>query len=80
MRVSVVSVLVFTIPIFAATGDGDRAAAYPKAKTALAKLSNANKVSLATGIRWEKEPCVGNIAVISAISFPKLCPQDGPLG
>jgi beta-glucosidase len=35
---------------------------------------------LATGIGWEKGPCVGNIAAIAAIGFPELCLQDGPLG
>lgn len=29
---------------------------------------------------WEKGPCVGNIAAITAIGFPELCLQDGPLG
>lgn len=64
----------------AAQGDGDWSAAYTKAKTALAKLSTANKVSLVTGVGWEKGPCVGNIAALSAIGFPELCLQDGPLG
>jgi beta-glucosidase len=27
-----------------------------------------------------KGPCVGNLAAISAIGFPQLCLQDGPLG
>jgi beta-glucosidase len=80
MRSSIISSLAFAIPVLAAAGDGDWAAAYAKAKAAVAKLSNANKVSLATGIGWEKGPCVGNIAAISAIGFPELCLQDGPLG
>lgn len=67
-------------PILGAAGDGDWAAAYTKAQTALAKLTNANKVALATGMGWEKGPCVGNIAAISSIGFPELCLQDGPLG
>ena len=70
----------FAAPILGAAGDGDWAAAYTKAKTALAKLTNANKVALATGIGWEKGPCVGNTAAISSIGFPELCLQDGPLG
>ena len=80
MRVSTLTFLALATPIYAAAGDGDWAAAYAKAKTAVAKLSNANKVSLATGIGWEKGPCVGNIAAIAAIGFPELCLQDGPLG
>jgi len=67
-------------PILSAAGDGDWAAAYTKAKTALAKLTNTNKVALATGLGWEKGPCVGNVAAISSIGFPELCLQDGPLG
>ena len=76
-----VSVLAsFARPILGAAGDGDWAAAYSKAETALAQLTNANKVALATGIGWEKGPCVGNIAAISSIGFPELCLQDGLLG
>ncbi|PMD37755.1 glycoside hydrolase family 3 protein [Hyaloscypha variabilis F] len=80
MKAPILSFLAFAIPIFAAAGDGDWAAAYAKARTALAKLSNADKAALATGIGWEKGPCVGNIAAIAAIGFPELCLQDGPLG
>lgn len=58
----------------------DWAAAYAKAATALTKLSNTDKVNLATGIGWEKGPCVGNIAANSKIGFPELCLQDSPLG
>ncbi|KAG8907624.1 hypothetical protein FRC00_011712, partial [Tulasnella sp. 408] len=50
------------------------------AKTAVAKLSTADKVSLATGTMWQKGPCVGNTAAISSIGFPGLCLQDGPVG
>ena len=64
----------------AAPGDGDWAAAYAKAATALAKLTNANKVALATGIGWEKGPCVGNTGAVPIIGFPSLCLQDSPLG
>jgi beta-glucosidase len=66
--------------VLVAPGDGDWTAAYAKAKTALAKLFNANKAVLATVIGWEKGPCFGNIATIAAIGFPELCLQDGPLG
>ncbi|TAQ89066.1 hypothetical protein B7494_g2649 [Chlorociboria aeruginascens] len=74
------SLLAFATPIFGAAGDGDWASAYSKATTALAKLTTANKISLVTGVGWQKGPCVGNIAAISAIGFPELCLQDGPLG
>lgn len=74
------SALVFATPLLAAAGDGDWAAAYTKAEAALAKLTNANKVALATGIGWQKGPCVGNLAAIPSIGFPELCLQDGPLG
>ena len=65
---------------FAAPGDGDWGPAYSKAKAALAKLSNANKAALASGIGWEKGPCVGNTVSISSIGYPQFCAQDGPLG
>ncbi|KAH6917184.1 cellulose-binding beta-glucosidase [Coprinopsis sp. MPI-PUGE-AT-0042] len=55
-------------------------AAYVKAKAAVAKLSLSQKVDLATGVQWEKGPCVGNTPAISTINFPGLCLQDGPLG
>jgi beta-glucosidase len=67
-------------PLLAAPGDGDWATAYAKAAIALAKLSNSDKVALATGIGWNKGPCVGNTAAIAGIGYPELCLQDGPLG
>lgn len=54
--------------------------AYTKANTALAKLSSAQKISIVSGIGWDKGPCVGNTAAISTIGYPQLCLQDGPLG
>ncbi|KAF7936911.1 hypothetical protein EAE99_002260 [Botrytis elliptica] len=72
--------LALSTPIHAAAGDGDWNAAYTKAKTALAKLTNANKVTLVTGVGWEKGPCVGNTAAIPSIGWPAFCLQDGPLG
>lgn len=69
-----------TTSVIAAPGDGDWAAAYAKAATALAKLTNANKVALASGIGWEKGPCVGNTAAVPVIGYPSLCLQDSPLG
>ena len=75
-----VPLLVFASSVSAAAGDGDWKAAYAKATTALAKLTQANKISLVTGTGWEKGPCVGNTAAISSIGYPALCLQDGPLG
>ncbi|RPD81819.1 beta-glucosidase [Lentinus tigrinus ALCF2SS1-7] len=56
------------------------AAAYTKAQTTVAKLSLSDKVNLATGVQWEKGPCVGNTPAISSINFPGLCLQDSPVG
>ncbi|KAH8591088.1 glycoside hydrolase family 3 protein [Bisporella sp. PMI_857] len=72
--------LAIASPASAALGDGDWAAAYTKATAALAKLTQANKISLVTGTGWQKGPCVGNTAAIPAINYPALCLQDGPLG
>ncbi|KXJ96246.1 glucosidase [Microdochium bolleyi] len=55
-------------------------AAYAKAEAALAKLSLADKIGIVTGVGWNKGPCVGNVHAASAIGFPSLCLQDGPLG
>jgi beta-glucosidase len=72
--------LAFASPVLAAPGDGDWASAYAKATTALAKMSTSDKITMVTGVGWEKGPCVGNIAAIASVSFPELCLQDGPLG
>ncbi|KAL5316134.1 hypothetical protein ACEPPN_017012 [Leptodophora sp. 'Broadleaf-Isolate-01'] len=80
MKLLSFSFLALATSTHAAPGDGDWATAYSKAKTALAKLSTANKVSMVTGKGWMKGPCVGNVAVVAAIGFPELCLQDGPLG
>ncbi len=63
-----------------ATGAGSWAAAYSQASSALSKLSQNDKVSLVSGIGWNKGPCVGNTAAIGSIGYPQLCLQDGPLG
>ncbi|KAG8939326.1 hypothetical protein FRC03_006374, partial [Tulasnella sp. 419] len=60
--------------------DSKWAAAYTKAKAAVAKLSNTEKANLGTGTYWQKGPCVGNTPAISSINFPGLCLQDAPLG
>ena len=72
--------LTLATPICATLGDGDWGSAYTKATTALAQLSQSQKISLVTGVGWQKGPCVGNIAAIPSIGFPELCLQDGPLG
>lgn len=63
-----------------ASGDGAWATAYSKAATALAKLSNNDKVGIVTGLGWQQGPCVGNTKAVSSIGYPSLCLQDGPLG
>jgi beta-glucosidase len=54
--------------------------AYSKAKSALSKLSQSDKIGLVTGIKWQGGPCVGNTGSASSIGYPSLCLQDGPLG
>ncbi|CUA73752.1 hypothetical protein RSOLAG22IIIB_01269 [Rhizoctonia solani] len=66
--------------IVEATSTGEWAIAIAKAKKAVAKLTLAEKVSLGTGVQWQKGHCVGNTAAISSIDFPGLCLQDSPLG
>ena len=61
-------------------GSGPWAAAYTKAKAALAKLQNSDKIKIVTGVGWNKGPCVGNTGAVSSIGYPSLCLQDGPLG
>ncbi|KAH7344459.1 glycoside hydrolase family 3 protein [Rhizoctonia solani] len=63
-----------------ATPTGAWATAITKAKAAVAKLTLAEKVSLGTGVQWQKGHCVGNTPAISSINFPGLCLQDSPLG
>ncbi|KAH9846046.1 beta-glucosidase [Lenzites betulinus] len=57
------------------------AAAYSKAKAAVAKLSLTDKVNLGTGVQWQKGACVGNTPAISSLpGFGGLCLQDSPVG
>lgn len=58
----------------------DWAAAYEKAETALATLSESEKIGLVTGVGWDNGPCVGNTSPADSIGYPSLCLQDGPLG
>lgn len=59
---------------------GNWTAAIAKANTALAKLSQQDKVNIVSGIGWGNGPCVGNTAAIGSIGYPELCLQDSPLG
>lgn len=54
--------------------------AYAKATSALAKLSQSEKIGIVTGIGWGNGNCVGNTSPANSIGFPSLCLQDGPLG
>ncbi|CAL1696581.1 unnamed protein product [Somion occarium] len=57
------------------------AAAYSKAKTAVAKLSLNDKVNLGTGVQWQKGACVGNTPAVASIpGFNGLCLEDSPVG
>ncbi|KAF4632883.1 hypothetical protein G7Y89_g5229 [Cudoniella acicularis] len=80
MKISALPILALATPVFSSAGDGDWASAYTKAKSALAKMSQADKVAMVSGTGWQKGPCVGNTAAISSIKYPALCLQDGPLG
>jgi beta-glucosidase len=55
-------------------------AAYAKARTALHKLNQTEKVGIVTGVTWEGGPCVGNTYSAESIGYPSLCLQDSPLG
>ena len=54
--------------------------AYTQANAALARMSQADKITMVTGVGWNKGACVGNTARISSIGYPEICLQDGPLG
>ncbi|KAJ5683695.1 uncharacterized protein N7477_000040 [Penicillium maclennaniae] len=55
-------------------------AAYSKAKVALLKLNQTEKIGIVTGVTWEGGPCVGNTYAAESIGYPSLCLQDSPLG
>jgi beta-glucosidase len=59
---------------------GDWDSAYTKAQTALAKLSQTDKLGIVTGVGWGKGACSGNTGAATSIGFRSLCLQDGPLG
>ena len=54
--------------------------AYTLAKTALAKLSIDDKITIVTGNGWMKGTCLGNIDPVYSIGFKGLCSQDAPTG
>ncbi|GAQ05883.1 probable beta-glucosidase L [Aspergillus lentulus] len=54
--------------------------AYSRAKDALQKLNQTEKVGLVTGVKWMGGPCVGNTYKPASIDYPSLCLQDSPLG
>ncbi|KAI8366157.1 glycoside hydrolase superfamily [Blakeslea trispora] len=54
--------------------------AYDKAKLLVDKMTLEQKVSITTGVGWEKGPCVGNTFAVEELGFPSLCLQDSPLG
>lgn len=54
--------------------------AYSRARAALNKLNQTEKVGIVTGVTWEGGPCVGNTYAPSSIDYPSLCLQDSPLG
>jgi len=55
-------------------------AAYSRARAALHKLNQTEKVGIVTGVTWEGGPCVGNTYSVESIGYPSLCLQDSPLG
>lgn len=46
-----------------------------KAAASLAKLSQAEKIGLVTGVGWMNGKCVGNTHAAGSIGFPGLCLQ-----
>jgi beta-glucosidase len=68
-----------TVQAFGPGGSGWDAA-YGKARVALSKLNQTEKVGIVTGVEWTHGPCVGNTFQPSSIKYPSLCLQDSPLG
>jgi beta-glucosidase len=62
---------------FTVAADISWSEAYAKAKVAVSKLTDKEKVTLGTGTG--SGPCIGNTAAISKIGWPGLCLQDSPL-
>ena len=68
-----------TVQAYGSSGPGWNVA-YEKAKLALRKLNQTEKVGMVTGVEWAHGPCVGNTFQPSSINYPSLCLQDSPLG
>ncbi|EIN08281.1 glycoside hydrolase family 3 protein [Punctularia strigosozonata HHB-11173 SS5] len=66
--------------VVAQLGSSQWDAAYTKAQAAVTKLSQSDKVNLATGTGVLGGNCTGNIKPIPSIGFPGLCLEDSPLG
>lgn len=49
--------------------------AYTKATSALAKLSQNEKIGIVTGTAWQSGKCVGNTSPANSIGYPSLCLQ-----
>lgn len=54
--------------------------AYEKAGSLVSQMSTEQKVSIATGIQWQRGLCMGNTYGTEEPYFPSLCLQDSPLG
>jgi beta-glucosidase len=71
----------FFLPlVLAQINSPEWAAAYEKAKAAVANLTLSDKASLATGEGYFSGNCTGNIPAIPTINFPGLCLEDSALG
>lgn len=70
----------FLIKFNAGLGSESWAEAIQQAQQFVANLTIEEKVSLATGVGWQKGPCVGNTPPISRVNFPGLCLEDSPTG
>lgn len=55
-------------------------ASYKKASELVDRMSLTEKVNVTTGTGWMMGLCVGNTGAATAVGFPSLCLQDGPLG
>ncbi|RMJ21568.1 hypothetical protein PHISP_07565 [Aspergillus sp. HF37] len=56
------------------------AESYGKAQELVREMTLVEKVNVTTGTGWRMGLCMGNTGPASAVGFPALCLQDGPLG
>lgn len=81
MHQTFLTALAVAVTVLAAPSNGAGwDTAYRKAKVALSKLNQTEKVGIVTGVEWAHGPCVGNTFQPSSINYPSLCLQDSPLG